>query len=330
MPTSRQDDLADGRDHPFFIVDNAVLLDYGPQIGAIGVAVYTAIAVHASGKGVRTAFPSYGTLARLLDLSRPTVIKAVQKLAAAGLVTVTVNETTAADGRTRHSTNTYTLCRICPPSKAGLLGKEINQGVGKEIDHPSKADLPPLVNEVDHPSKGRLPEQDVINQTQLEPDPINQPPVPPTPRSVPKPGSGFDYPALWALITEQQGYKPTWSYPVESRAVGRLLTAYPTATESDFARFLAYLSTVWPFCNEPDRQPTFSQGAPQFGKWFTNGQPAVAAQGDHHAKPAAYETRSERQLRRTADIAALVTGYDPAGLADEMRLRLPAGRAGSG
>ena len=133
--------------------------------------------------------------------------------------------------------------------------------------------------------------------------------------------SEFDFGALWTLVTEQQGYKPTWDYKVETSAVKRLLAAHPSARAPDLAAFLAYVGTCWPFCDEPTRQPTFSEGAKHFGAWFTNGRPAVCTQGDSpHARSGSRDAANLRVIaeRRAARHAG---SADPEGVP----LRLPAG-----
>lgn len=159
-------DLTDARPRGWFHIDNAVLLEYGPQIGAIGVAVYAALAAHCAGDSTqRTCFPSYNRLATLLDLSRPTVIKAVARLIDVGLVSVTLRSTMEPGGA-RNQSNLYTLCAVkaLPTSKGDLLVKEIDQSEGGT----SKGDLPVLVKEIYQTSKGDLPITIPIEQDSLE------------------------------------------------------------------------------------------------------------------------------------------------------------------
>lgn len=114
-------------------------------------------------------------------------------------------------------------------------------------------------------------------------------------QEVPKPSAGWDFPLLWQLVTDQQGYKPTWDYGRETKAVKHLLTACPGAQPADFARFLAYVGTCWPFCEEPTRQPTFSEGAKHFGAWYTGGQPERSPAPEKQRSR--YESPSERTAR---------------------------------
>jgi hypothetical protein len=112
------------------------------------------------------------------------------------------------------------------------------------------------------------------------------------------PGWSFD--ALWALIEAQQGYRPTWDYTVEIKAIRQLLDSFPQIQPDDLARFLRYVATCWPFREEPTRQPTFSEGAKHFGAWYTHGQPAVCpAGGSQHGL-----RQSLAQERERANLAA--------------------------
>lgn len=70
----------------FCMIGSAVVREYGPKIGAIPLAVYAVLSEHANKSG--ECWPSYDTIAKMIALSRPTVIKAIKTLAAAGLVEV--------------------------------------------------------------------------------------------------------------------------------------------------------------------------------------------------------------------------------------------------
>lgn len=71
----------------FLWVANDVLRDYGPRVGAYGVAVYACLAMFANGD-TSTCFPSHQVIADLLGLSRPTVLKALRGLAEVGLISM--------------------------------------------------------------------------------------------------------------------------------------------------------------------------------------------------------------------------------------------------
>ena len=57
--------------------DKRIITRYGRLLGPNGVAVYMALAVHADSEQ-QTCFPSYQTIAKQLNMSRPTVLKAIK------------------------------------------------------------------------------------------------------------------------------------------------------------------------------------------------------------------------------------------------------------
>jgi DNA-binding MarR family transcriptional regulator len=123
----------------FTRIDNRIITLYGHRIGPNALAVYVALGYHANNQ-TRQCYPSTRTLAALLHLGRPTVLKALRTLEDVGLISVERSRT--AEGERR--VNVYTLLPI---------------GGGQ-------AALPPVVNDVDHRGKAALPELDLINKTQ--------------------------------------------------------------------------------------------------------------------------------------------------------------------
>lgn len=73
--------VIDRRRRGFFMVDNAVVSQYGPEVGAIGVAIYNVLAMHGN-----RAFPGQQRIADMLGVSRATVNTYLQKLEDVGLV----------------------------------------------------------------------------------------------------------------------------------------------------------------------------------------------------------------------------------------------------
>jgi hypothetical protein len=65
-------------------VDNRVVLEHGPRIGAIALGVYLAIAVHRDKSG--DCYPSLNRLCALTGLCRNSVIKAIRVLELSGLI----------------------------------------------------------------------------------------------------------------------------------------------------------------------------------------------------------------------------------------------------
>ncbi len=80
------DILIDARQQGWFWMEDAVIDTYGRSLGAIGVAIYAYLARRADANGV--SFPSYGTIARDLNLGRRTVINHIAQLEKLGLIIV--------------------------------------------------------------------------------------------------------------------------------------------------------------------------------------------------------------------------------------------------
>jgi hypothetical protein len=70
---------------PHTRIENSVIDDYLPQIGAYGFSVYIVIKRHQNQKTLRCD-PSYATIARKIGIDRSTVIRHVHKLKALGLL----------------------------------------------------------------------------------------------------------------------------------------------------------------------------------------------------------------------------------------------------
>lgn len=118
------------------------------------IAVYAALARHADRSG--QCWPSHALLCQTTGWSKPTVIKALNVLKAAGVIDWDTRK--SADGDL--DTNLYTLHFHRGGSKGRCLP-------------PSKGDCLGVVNDVDYGSKGRLHEQDSVNI-----DPIEQETIP--------------------------------------------------------------------------------------------------------------------------------------------------------
>jgi len=142
-------ELHDDRQPGWYYVDNALLDEYGPKIGALGIAVYSTLARYAN--KARVSWPSYSTMADALKLSRPTVIATVRVLVEHGLVEV---ETIKKDGKRPY--NLYTLIKVTtiPTGKADEPVKDIYQSTGKadllvkDVVPTGKADEPVMVKDV--------------------------------------------------------------------------------------------------------------------------------------------------------------------------------------
>lgn len=163
----KEDTLVDGREPGFYIVDNEIIDHYGSTIGPYGLAVYNVLSYYANKKGEQI-FPSYQTIADKIGISRPKVVKAIQQLVDLKLITKTARHKETGES----TSNQYTL---------------VNVKGGKPHLPPSKPHLPRVVNDVNHGSKPRLPDQDPINNTQLDQEREIALPQPASPNSAASP-----------------------------------------------------------------------------------------------------------------------------------------------
>jgi predicted transcriptional regulator len=121
------DEVHDARRGIFWMYDD-ILDVYGAELGVYGIAVYALLCRRANARA--TYWPSLNGIARDLNTSRPTVVKALDALEAHGLI----RRTTRRDPKGGHSSTLYTLLEVAP--------------LVKEINNPSKRALPPLVKEI--------------------------------------------------------------------------------------------------------------------------------------------------------------------------------------
>ena len=186
------DQIRDARRAGWCWVDNAVIDDYAPRIGAYGIAVYTVLVRYADQDG--RCFPSYQKIAQTLGLSRNTVIKTVRNLVEAGILSVQPRMTSDGDA----NSNLYTLQPVpaaspdAPGSAADALG--------------SPPDAPGVVQQMHQGSAPRAREQDLINKTQgnkrardvvaAPPDPARPARTPKQPKPKTPPDSGLAHPAV--------------------------------------------------------------------------------------------------------------------------------------
>jgi len=92
------------RNGQFCWLDTSIVAAYGPQIGAHGIAVYVALATHAS-HDTQACWPSIQRIASLTKLGRSTVKRALRTLEATGLVHIQARQ----DGEGDPTSNLYTL-----------------------------------------------------------------------------------------------------------------------------------------------------------------------------------------------------------------------------
>ena len=108
-------EITNRRKHPFYIVDNAVLDIYGPQLKPNGIAVYNALCRYADREG--TCYPSIKTIATKIGVGRCTVIKAIQKLVSLGLVEIETRYSSNGD----KDSNLYILLEVDPVKALDLV-----------------------------------------------------------------------------------------------------------------------------------------------------------------------------------------------------------------
>ena len=133
--------VRDRRANNRFFVDNAFLRGgWGAAIGPYAIAVYDAIALHADADS-QSAYPSHELIAELTGMSRPTVVKAVNRLEELNIIGIE---------RTDGMPHTYYL---------------LDQSEWKPVNDvytPCKPGLHPPVKDVYTPCKGGL--QVPVNQ----------------------------------------------------------------------------------------------------------------------------------------------------------------------
>jgi DNA-binding MarR family transcriptional regulator len=113
----------------WFWANNALVDDYGPIIGAHGIAVYTALARFADHTR-QSWHPSLQTIAKRLKLSRRKVIAIVAQLEACGLIRREPRLDEAGDAQS----NRYTLLSVEPPTRAEVVHEE--HQVVHSVHHP--------------------------------------------------------------------------------------------------------------------------------------------------------------------------------------------------
>ncbi|HEX8747422.1 MAG TPA: helix-turn-helix domain-containing protein [Pyrinomonadaceae bacterium] len=164
------DQLIDGREPGFYIVDEELIDDYGSEIGTLGVAVYNVLVRHANRSG-SSSFPSYQTIADKLGISRTTAINGVKILIEHKLIRKEARTDEAGDA----ASNNYKILHI---KKRRAQSEEVVQN----LDHPpeklirrgstkstppSTESAPPLIQILDHGGTESVPELDTSNQTHL-------------------------------------------------------------------------------------------------------------------------------------------------------------------
>src|SRR5438270_7077787 len=139
-------------------IDNIILDDYGEKIGAIGIAVYNALARYAD-RQTGDCYPCIGTIARKLKLGRTTVKKYLRILLKYDLIAITSRWDEQGDP----TSNSYLLLDPSP-EKVALRRRQLEalltpqHGTFTLPGGRSPDDLPPCPVATD-PQSGADPEQ---------------------------------------------------------------------------------------------------------------------------------------------------------------------------
>jgi DNA-binding MarR family transcriptional regulator len=116
--------VRDIRDGDWYWVPRSVYEDYGPKIGAIGLALYNAYASYARNKG--SAFPSQKTIAKKLRISCQTISKYNKILVENKLIKIE-------SGKGKGKTNIVILLEVKGSKEVTMGWQPIFQGGRKEV-----------------------------------------------------------------------------------------------------------------------------------------------------------------------------------------------------
>jgi DNA-binding MarR family transcriptional regulator len=111
--------VRDIRNGDWYWVPRSVYEDYGPKIGAIGLALYNAYASYARNKG--SAFPSQKTIAKKLKISCQTIRKYNKILVENQLIKIE-------SGKGKGKTNIVILLEVKGGKEIAKGGKEVTTG----------------------------------------------------------------------------------------------------------------------------------------------------------------------------------------------------------
>jgi hypothetical protein len=141
--------VRDSRQPGHFWADNEIVDDYLPIIGAYGFAVYMLLCKYADAK-TGQCDPSVGGMAKRLQISPPTVKKALTTLEECGLISIKYRPRANKD-RKVNDTNIYTLLAVEKKSR-GTQGdwvpKEIGYGVPNVVAQGTQGDWVGVPNHV--------------------------------------------------------------------------------------------------------------------------------------------------------------------------------------
>lgn len=168
--------VRDQRDPGWFWADNEIIDQYvrfvgadGQPVGTTGGMIYMLLARYAGTRG--RCHLSLSRIAQTLCLSRPTVIKYLNKLEEAGLI---VKVQHRAEGKAEAECNEYVLLKVkgsTPGGQKDLPGSKIDLPPGQTI-LPGRQSalpdgqpaLPPVGNEVDRGGQAALPNKEYLEE----------------------------------------------------------------------------------------------------------------------------------------------------------------------
>lgn len=161
-------EIRDRRQSSWFWMDKDILDIHGSKIGPYGIAVYALLARYADNKG--HAFPSLNAMVKTLGMSRQSVVRTLEVLVNAGLISKGYRKSEKGD----HATNIYTLLHVeggtsCEDVPNISNGVHLNGGTSPQDVGTSQQDVG-VRPQVDYgTSPGRL-EQDLLEQDLLQQD----------------------------------------------------------------------------------------------------------------------------------------------------------------
>jgi hypothetical protein len=155
-----------------FRIDNILIDEYGEKIGAIGVAVYNAVARYAD-RLTGICYPCIGTIAKKLKLGRTTVKKYLRILLNHGLIAISARLSEAGDP----TSNSYMLLDPAP-EKVALRRRQLEAllipqyGTFTLEGGRSPDDPPPCLSATD-PQSGADPKQSsLLNKKERTSSPL--------------------------------------------------------------------------------------------------------------------------------------------------------------
>lgn len=179
--------IRDLRTEKRFFVDNIILRGYGPQLGVYGIAVYTALCMHAN-LTTQTCYPSHRTIAEMLDCSVSKVKEAIRTLERLHLIETSPQYDA---NNQRQTSNLYTL--LNPPPVT--------------TDPPGTTDTRPRYTDVPTMNNPNLEQSCLKREGASAPAPPEQEPEPPTQGTWKVPHYSGLMPAC-AVYKSATGYRP--------------------------------------------------------------------------------------------------------------------------